>query len=305
MSVVSPDPAPVPHDPQRRALLRWLVGGGALAGGLGASAVAQGYRFGVTHERWNLAVLTRPVRLALLTDLHYGLYIGAGSVRRWVDATLAERPDLILLGGDLVDGHFDAAARPQQTAALLAELGRLRSPLGVYAVWGNHDYGSFGRSSPQSPEASRADWAARREALREGLAGQGVTVLLNEGRPLRDDLWLGGVDDLRLGEADSVAALRGSGTRATVLLAHNPDVLLRLRSTPGLVLSGHTHGGQVRLPLLGALKVPADPRFTMGWVRGPQGIPVYVSRGLGMSGLPVRNLCEPEITLLTLLPPGA
>lgn len=136
MSVVSPDPAPVPHDPQRRALLRWLVGGGALAGGLGVSAVAQGYRFGVTHEQWNLVGLTRPVRLALLTDLHYGLYIGAGSVRRWVDATLAECPDLILLGGDLVDSHFDAAARPQQTAALLAELGRLRAPLGVYAVWG-------------------------------------------------------------------------------------------------------------------------------------------------------------------------
>ena len=91
-----------------------------------------------------------------------------------------------------------------------------------------------------------------------------------------------------------------------MLLSHNPDLLLELGQVlPGLVLSGHTHGGQVRLPLLGALQVPADPRFTMGWVQGPGGTPAYVSRGLGMSGLPLRNLCEPEITLLTLTPPAA
>ena len=315
MSAVSPDSAPLPPDahhpdpqhpdshhpdPQRRALLRRLAGGGLLTALLGGTAVAQGYRFGVTHERRALAGLTRPVRLALLTDLHYGLYIGAGSVRRWVDATLAERPDLILLGGDLLD-RSAAALLPGDP--LLSELGRLQAPLGVYAVWGNHDYGSFGHYGSRRRGPARTDWAAQRGRLTGWLAARGITLLLNEGRALRGDLWLGGVDDLWRGRPDPAAALRGAGERATVLLSHNPDLLLELGQVlPGLVLSGHTHGGQVRLPLLGALQVPADPRFTMGWVQGPGGTPAYVSRGLGMSGLPVRNLCEPEITLLTLLP---
>ncbi|GGI83927.1 metallophosphoesterase [Deinococcus wulumuqiensis] len=307
MSVSWPGPARLPHDPppdpQRRVLLRRLLAG-TLAGGVGASFVAQGYRFGVTHEQRALTGLTRPVRLALLTDLHYGLYIGAGSARRWVDATLAQRPDLILLGGDLVDRRFAGAQGSRPLGALLAELGRLRAPLGVYAVWGNHDYGSFGRYGTRRLGPPVTDWAARREALRLALERQGVTVLLNGGRPLRDDLWLGGVDDLWLGEPDVAAALRGAGRRATVLLSHNPDVLLQLPAQPGLTLSGHTHGGQVRLPWVGALQVPADPRFTAGWVQGPQGAPAYVSRGLGMSGLPFRNLCKPEITLLTLTPPA-
>lgn len=289
------DALPVSPDPQRRALLRGLVGGGLLLGG--GAAVTQGYRFGVVPQSFALPGLTRPVRVALLTDLHYGLYIGAGSVREWVDATLAQRPDLILLGGDLLDTGDPAAQEP-----LLNELGRLRAPLGVYGVWGNHDYGSFGRYGSRRRGPGRDDWQQERTRLSAALGDQGVTMLRDEGRALRDDLWLGGVDDLWYGQPDPERALRGAGTRATLLLSHNPDLLLTMAARPGLVLSGHTHGGQVRLPLLGALTVPADPRFTMGWVQGPQGVSGYVSRGLGMSGVPLRNLCPPEITLLTLTP---
>ncbi|WP_370657292.1 hypothetical protein [Deinococcus sp. KNUC1210] len=100
-------------------------------------------------------------------------------------------------------------------------------------------------------------------------------------------------------------------------MSHNPDYLMALPSTSqwrsdGLVVSGHTHGGQVRLPLVGALKVPSQygQRFAQGWVQGDPaddrpGARGFVSRGLGVSGLPFRNLCPPEVVLLELEPERA
>ena len=293
--------SPRSHDPARRRALRVLGTGAGVTLALGGAGTAQAYRFGFTEHRRPLIGLTRPVRAALLTDLHYGLYIAAGSVRAWVEATNAARPDLVLLGGDQLDARLQDSPGP-----LLAELSRLRAPLGVYGVWGNHDYGSFRRYANQFLGRAPADREARRMASRRAFADAGVTILRDEGRALRDDLWLGGVDDLWHGQPDPARALAGAGKRGTVLLSHNPDILPDLPLAAGLVLCGHTHGGQVRLPLFGALVVPSDygQRFAMGWVSGAHGTPGYVSRGLGMSGLPFRNLCPPEIALLTLTPPG-
>lgn len=300
MAASSPPNGSAPRDPGRRRLLRALGTGAGLTLALGGAGAAQAYRFGVTEHRRTLPGLTRPVRVALLTDLHYGLYIAAGSVRAWVEATNAARPDLVLLGGDQLDYRLEASPDP-----LLAELRRLRAPLGVYGVWGNHDYGSFGRYASRHLGGARSDWDTRRESLRLAFAGAGVTILRDEGRALRDDLWLGGVDDLWHGKPDPARALGGAGGRATLLLSHNPDLLPDLPLAAGLVLCGHTHGGQVRLPLIGAPVVPSDygQRYAMGWVGGAHGTPAYVSRGLGLSGLPFRNLCPPEIALFTLIPP--
>lgn len=291
---------PAPPRLTRRRVLRALLGSGLAVGTLGGTGVAQAYQFGVTREQATLPGLRAPLRAALLTDLHYGLYIFAGSVRAWVDAANAERPDLILLGGDLLDMRTDADPAP-----LLSELARLRAPLGVYGVWGNHDYGSFGQYGRRVLGGAQADWAARREELRAAFAQAGVTILRNEGRALREDLHLGGVDDFWHGQPDPHAALAGAGAaRATLLLSHNPDVLPALPTRVGLVLCGHTHGGQIRLPLIGAPVVPSryGQRYALGWVRGAYGTPAYVSRGLGTSGLPLRNLCPPEVTVLTLTP---
>lgn len=279
--------------------MRSLLGGGTVAALAGGAAVAQGYRFGVTRHARTLAGLREPLRVAFLTDLHYGLYIGPGSVAAWVDGTNDLRADLVLLGGDLIDARMD-----ELSPDLLRELRRLRAPLGVYSVWGNHDYGSFGRYGSRQYGEPRADWAARREQFRAGLAGVGVTTLRNEGRAVRGDLWLGGTDDLWFGPPDPAAALAGAGGRATLLVTHNPDVLPTLPGPAGLVLCGHTHGGQVRLPLLGAPVVPSryGQRYAMGWVTGAHDTPAYVSRGLGLSGVPLRNLCEPEIALFLLSP---
>ncbi|WP_345465293.1 metallophosphoesterase [Deinococcus carri] len=284
--------SPSPHLTRRR-LLRGLLGGGLAAGALGGAGWAQAARFGTVRESRRLPGLQAPLRVAFLTDLHYGLYVFAGRVRAWVDAANAARPDLILLGGDFLDTRAGADPAP-----LLTELARLRAPLGVYGVWGNHDYGSFGQ------EEVGQDWPAHRQNLTAAFARAGIAVLRNTGQAVRPDLWVGGVDDFICGQPDAAAALSGAGERATLLLSHNPDLLPELPGPVGLVLCGHTHGGQIRLPLLGAPVVPSryGQRYAMGWVTGAYGTPAYVSRGLGTSGLPFRNLCEPELTLLTLLP---
>ncbi|GAA5533554.1 metallophosphoesterase [Deinococcus aluminii] len=283
----------------RRRVLRGLLGGGLALGTLGGAGLAQAARFEVVRGRATLLGLRAPLRVAFLTDLHYGLYVFGGSVRAWVDAANAERPDLILLGGDFLDIRPDGDPTP-----LLTELGRLRAPLGVYGVWGNHDYGSFGLPDAHGRGAARPDWQARRQELGAAFARAGVTILRDAGRALRDDLWVGGVDDFWFGRPDPGAALAGAGERATLLLSHNPDLLPELPGPAGLVLCGHTHGGQLRLPLIGAPVVPSryGQRYALGWVRGAYGTPAYVSRGLGTSGVPLRNLCAPEVTVLTLTP---
>ena len=175
-----------PPSPDRRRFV--AAAAGVLAVGMTGAAVRSAYGFQRVVRRASLGGLRAPRRGAWLVDLHHGPWIGAGSVEAWVDATLDEGPDLIVLGGDIVDqregGSIDA---------LVSELGRLRAPLGVRTVWGNHDHARFRRIEP---------FQARLEAA-------GIEVLVNRGERIRDDLWLAGVDDLMAGRPDLAAALRG------------------------------------------------------------------------------------------------
>lgn len=241
------------------------------------------YRFGVVRERAPLAGLHAPLRVAWLTDLHHGRYVRTPSVRAWVDAALAEAPDLVLLGGDLVDQRPGS----DDDEELVAELARLRAPLGVLAVWGNHDRSRFRTS----------------DHFGVMLGSVGIEVLVNRGVQVRPDLHVAGIDDLRVGRPDLAAALRDRpGVGATLLASHNPDALPTVPLDVGLTLSGHTHGGQVVLPGVGALFTSSQygDRFLAGWVEGPaRG---YVSRGLGVSTLPVRINCPAELAILDLDP---
>lgn len=249
--------------------------------------------FQLQRLRAELPALTAPLRIAFLADLHFGVNVGMPALTPWVDAALAEAPDLVLLGGDLVD----------RTAAevddLVAELERLHAPLGVYAVWGNNDHERF----------------RDLQRFAGALQAAGVRVLDNRGVRLRDDLYLAGIDDLTRGRPDPGAALDGRppGT-ATLLLAHNPDVLPELPPGVDLTLCGHTHGGQICLPLIGPVVTGSHygRRFAHGWVSArPRGDAVsgneranrgYVSRGLGTSTLPFRLACPAELTVLELTP---
>lgn len=268
----------------RRRFLRHTASltGATVAGAAGAQ-VSGTFHFDVVHEPAVLVGLRERLRIAFLTDLHHGQHVRTASVRAWVDAALAQAPDLILLGGDLVDNH--QGSEPDEE--LFAQLSRLRAPLGVLAVAGNHDHARY----------------RNMERYRIPLQEAGIEVLVNRSVSVRDDLRVAGLDDYRNGRPDLAATLQDrQPASATLLLSHNPDVLPEVPLDVGLTLAGHTHGGQVRLPGVGPLYTSSryGDRFLAGWVAGPaRG---YVSRGLGVSSIPVRINCPAELTILDLMP---
>lgn len=227
------------------------------------------------------------LRVAALSDVHTGSpWLGLERLERIVDAVNAERPDLVVLLGDYVIHGIPAGrfVAPEDTARAL---GRLRARLGVFAVLGNHD---------EWLETGRVQGA---------LEAAGIPVLVNTAREIRDGtgrFWVAGLADLWTGTPDLGTALRDVPPDALVLLlTHNPDLFPRVPSRVGLTLAGHTHGGQVRLPFLGAPVVPSNfgQRFAAGLVR-EDGRQLFVTSGLGMSLLPVRFGVPPEVALLTL-----
>jgi len=222
------------------------------------------------------------LRVAVLSDIHHGPYLGLDFVRRAVDRANALHPDVIVLLGDYVHRS------PQYIEPCIAELARLRARAGVYAVLGNHDHWE---SAPRT---------------RDALAQAGIVELTNTGiwltrGPAR--LRLCGVDDLWEGTQSLPAALDDCTEKdAAILLSHNPDYVEEIRDRRvRLVLSGHTHGGQVNIPLRGPPVLPSryGQKYAEGLVTTPY-TQVFVTRGIGTITPPVRFNCRPEIALLTL-----
>ena len=220
--------------------------------------------------------------IAFLTDLHHGPFTSIDYVASVVRTTLALHPDLIILGGDysLKDSKY---VRP-----CFDMLAGLTAPLGVYGVLGNHDYWHGVEETREGFKLARI----------EELTNRGVWVERGTSR-----FRLGGVDDLWMGRVDVTAALgNATSTDACLLVSHNPDLAEKLRDPRvGLMLSGHTHGGQVVFPTGGAPFVPSryGQKYLHGVVQAPA-TTVYVSRGLGTTSVPVRFCSRPELTLLTL-----
>ena len=244
--------------------------------------------FTVSRHRIPLSGLRAPLRVVQLSDLHVGRVHRPRQALRWAQATMNEAPDLIVITGDFVDKPI-----PDGDLKELAEaLSRLHAPLGVFAVPGNHDYGSF------APHLTR---------LTMSLEAAGVRFLINTNVSIRPDVVLAGVDDLWLGKPDVSRALEGvPDGPAVLLLAHHPDQLMNVPVRVGLTLSGHTHGGQVVLPWMGALHTGSDygQRFAQGLVfaNGPGSARGFVSRGLGTTFLPLRFDCPAEVVVLNLEP---
>lgn len=294
-----------PLDPARLIHARSWFGAGALAaglgalalrqlgwpaaaglGGLGAAGLAYTTRYEPAHprlERVTLSFANLPaeldgLRVGQISDTHLGLRYTEQNCAWGVEQLAREQPELIAVTGDLAG--CKAGIPP-----IVPLLKGLRAPLGVYAVPGNHDY-----------------WEGMAD-VRGALALAGIPLLINRSLQLRwngADLWLAGVDDMFDGRPDYAAARAGIPAGAfSILLSHAPDTAADAADYGfALQLSGHSHGGHVRLPGLGAL---THPRYGARYVIGHHrvgALQLYVSRGLG--GAAFRMFCPPELTIFTL-----
>ena len=240
-------------------------------------------RFAITMPGWP----ARPLRIAFLSDFHLGSH--ENDVAR-LDAIIAEaasfKPHLVLHGGDFVNMQpFGGGRIPPRTIA--AVLARLKAPLGRFAVLGNHDY-TYGAD----------DVAA-------ALQAHDITVLRDQRRTLHHDaheIDLIGLPDARNLRPAGQALLAGlpSG-RPTIVLAHDPFWFAHVPAGPHLTLAGHTHGGQIRFPLVGALRNASHA--PLRWSHGhivEQDRHLYVTGGLGTSAVPLRIGMPPEYAVIDI-----
>ncbi len=268
----SPRPEPRPLNTLKAAL-----------GEMARAAIAEPFMLSIERQEIFLRRLPKELdgfRIVHLSDFHYGPMVNPEHLKRAVRAANDLHADLIALTGDYI-------SQDRAYAAPCAEVvGRLRARHGVYAVLGNHDHWT--------------DAALITDLFRLS----GIRMLINEG--LRVDLrgetfWLAGVDDTMVGLEDLSLALAGSSDdELKLLLAHNPIILRRAaRANVDLVLSGHTHGGQVTWR--SERSRSGRPRRRMLRGLGRRGnTQIYVTRGLGMVVLPIRYGCPPEISVLEL-----
>lgn len=227
------------------------------------------------------------LRIAVLTDLHVGSpRHGIEKLRQIVAKVNSLEPDAVLILGDLViqgvvGGRFVA---PEM---LSVELGALESRLGTFAVLGNHD------------------WWLDAQRVAASLEAVGITLLEDKAVDIgsaRGRFWLAGVSDYWEGPHDVAAALSGiPASDPVIVFTHNPDVFPDVPARVALTVAGHTHGGQVNIPLVGPPIVPSKfgRRYAAGHVV-EDGRHLFVSTGTGTSILPVRFRVPPEITLLEL-----
>jgi predicted MPP superfamily phosphohydrolase len=276
------------HDPSRRKFLKVSA---AAVTTVGASCLGYGY---AVSENVQLSHVDVPIRhlspefhgltIGHLSDIHHGMYTGADYIRRCVALLNQQQPDLVALTGDFT---FGRRTYIEPCADVLSEL---KPRIGTYAVLGNHDY------------YQGAGHVAR--ALRR----VNINLLIDERERLEvrgARLSLLGVDDLYYGQTDVLRLLRDiPNDEPKVVLAHNPDFIEEFavkNAHIDLMMSGHTHGGQIRLPLVGAPHIDSDygQRYAIGMNRCRE-MQIYTTRGIGTITLPVRLDCPPEIVLYRL-----
>lgn len=242
----------------------------------------------ITRAQLTVPLQSGSLRVVVLTDLHVGSpFNGVDNLRRIISLANAEQPDLICILGDLVVQGV-RGGRFVDPETIGAELSGLRASVGTFAVLGNHD-----------------NWL-NHDRVANVLAGNGIPVI--EERAVRlptraGPIWLAGISDYWMGRHDITAALSHVTDQAPVLLmTHNPDVFPSVPPRVALTLAGHTHGGQVRFPFIGAPVVPSEfgQRYVGGYVR-EGGRQMFVATGVGTSIIPVRFRVPPSIVVLTLI----
>jgi hypothetical protein len=225
----------------------------------------------------------------LLSDFHYDPYFSIHPLRAAIPLVNSLHPDLIVLTGDFVTvpmtGDEKKAARDAEPCARL--LRQMSAPHGLWAVLGNHDLDT-------NPEH-----------VTRALQAENIRVLANHSEAIEVDharVWLAGLDDVFSKTVDVAQALRPvPAGEAVILLVHEPDFADQVAKFPvDLQLSGHSHGGQIRIPFVPPLYLPTlAKKYILGTYHvGP--LTLYTNAGLGTVTFPMRLNCPPEITLLTL-----
>lgn len=281
----------VPPPPvTRRAFFKWM---GALGVATGATALGAAYAFNVEPHNIQVVRLEIPLprlpgafdgmTIAHLSDLHLGPYVTEEHLLKAVQMTNSLKPDAIALTGDLVNSSWHYI---QPCAEIIS---RFEAPLGVFAVLGNHDY-----------------WVGFLNHMVQSVRDSGIVLLRNQALPItrgRSTIYFVGIDDLWLRLADIKRALETVPHNACkIALMHEPDFAdISAQAEIDLQLSGHSHGGQVRLPGFGPLILPRyGEKYPMGEYRVGNFTRLYTTRGIGVLPPGVRFNCPPEITLVTL-----
>jgi predicted MPP superfamily phosphohydrolase len=240
-----------------------------------------------------LAAPFHGLKVAHLTDFHYGAHIPAGYIESALERTQAEQPDVIALTGDFIDrgpSHVEKAARLFR---------HLKARLGVFAVLGNHDFSVHnGRGVRRHPNLH--------QAIASALTSEGIRVLRNQAVRVDYDgagLVIAGIDDLWSRECNPCAALGDQCPKTPrIVLAHNPQSVEQLKDhRADLVLSGHTHGGQIDLPVLGRVLLGRKARRWAAGLYPHNGGHVYVNKGVGF-GWRFRFGVRPEVAIFQLSP---
>jgi uncharacterized protein len=273
---------PNPVNISRRRFLQAGVGGIAAApfllSGYGAAYAGQGHA--VLELMLPFGLRVRGVQL---TDIHAGIFMTRESIRRYVDQIIALKPELFLLTGDYISNS--TVFFP----GFVEEVARISSRYGTFATLGNHE-----------------NWYGKRSYFEAIFREHGIYLLQNAHQVIQTEqgpFAVAGIDDLRSGRPDLEAALRGLDSAIpTILLSHRPEIFPRAAAHGiPLTLSGHYHGGQVKLSLPGG-------DFSLATLRTPypeglyrsNGSRLYVSRGIGTTFTPVRLNAPPEVTVLHL-----
>lgn len=290
LAVEDEQSAPIRQSPKRRkgilkAGVRLLLL--ALLGLVGYSALVEPRLMTVTEHEVSISGLPSAfdgLKIVQLTDLHVDIWTRPKHVRRIVRQVNAMCPDIVVLTGDYVS-RATSNIGPAGDA-----LAGLKSKRGVYAVLGNHDY-----------------WTDAEQRMARALRKSGIDVLFDEKREIRigrDSIYLAGFDDEWEGNPDYEKALNGiSSNDICIAIAHNPDAVLSLDGRPvNLLLTGHTHGGLINIPRVGALwsTTKLGPKYSSGMFRLGN-IRMYVCRGIGTgTGYHIRFRCPPEISVFIL-----
>lgn len=269
-----------------------LTGAAAGSGGYVYARKIEPRLLDITHhsiKQKNLPPGFHGVKIVQFSDTHLGFQYDLHQLEEAIEEINKQNPDIVFFTGDLFD-HPKNYPFAKKVPPLLQGL---NAPLGKFSVYGNHDHGGYGS-----------------DLYKKTMEQSGFTLLLNESKAIKlldgSSMWIAGIDDAMLGRPDMAKAMANIPQSGfTILLSHAPDLANDAVSySIQLQLSGHSHGGQVKVPFYGPLITPPFAevyREGMYTVGNSEALKLYVNRGLGTTRMPFRFLSKPELSVFTLL----